>query len=328
LLGVPRGSLFSATNRGLARNLTLLGLVTLLVLLAAWFGGDLLVLRQVRAMLSATRRLADGDLTARTGLSPKAGELNELAASFDHMAAALEQREAERRQGEEALRRSQEELRSLSAHLESVREEERTRLAREIHDELGQALTALKMDLSWLGKRLEPGQPPIEEKIRSMDALVGETIRTVQRLSGELRPGLLDDLGLAAAIEWQSEEFQKRAGIACALSQDLGGTVLGRDQATAIFRIFQETLTNVLRHAQATRVRVLLQSREGRLTLEVEDNGRGITPAEAEGARAFGLIGMRERVLALKGELAISGRPGQGTTVTVTVPLDERGNPP
>ena len=185
--------MFSEADRLLIHNLSLLGVLTLLILLAAWFGGDLLVLRQVGAMLKATRRLADGDLSARAGLPRKTGELNELAASFDDMAASLEMRETQRRQGEEALRMSREQLRNLSAHLESVREEERTRLAREIHDELGQTMTALKMDLSWLSRRLDSQREALHEKTHSMEALIDATIRTVQRLSGELRPGLLDD---------------------------------------------------------------------------------------------------------------------------------------
>jgi signal transduction histidine kinase len=326
LLGIPKKTVFSEANRLLIHNLSLLGALTILILLAAWFGGDLLVLRQVGAMLKATRRLANGDLSARVGLPRKTGELNELAASFDDMAASLEMRETQRRQGEEELRMSQEQLRNLSAHLESVREEERTRLAREIHDELGQTMTALKMDLSWLSRRLDSQREALLEKTHSMEALLDATIRTVQRLSGELRPGLLDDLGLAAAIEWQAGEFQKRTGIACDVRLSLGETMLSRNHATAIFRIYQETLTNVIRHARATRVSILLQAQEDRLILEVKDNGRGITEEETRGAKAFGLIGMRERVLALKGELAISGRSGQGTTVTVTVPFNTREN--
>lgn len=328
LLGIPKRALFSEADRLLIHNLSLLGVLTLLILLAAWFGGDLLVLRQVGAMLKATRRLANGDLSARAGLPRKTGELNELAASFDDMAASLEMRETQRRQGEEELRMSREQLRNLSAHLESVREEERTRLAREIHDELGQTMTALKMDLSWLSRRLDSQREALHEKTHSMEALIDATIRTVQRLSGELRPGLLDDLGLAAAIEWQAGEFQKRTGIACDVRLGLAETTLSRDHATAIFRIYQETLTNVIRHARATRVSILLLAQENRLILEVKDNGRGITEEETRGAKAFGLIGMRERVLALKGELAISGRPGQGTTVTVTVPFNTRENAP
>lgn len=325
LLGVPQGAVFQEANRLLVHNLILLGGVTFLIFLTAWFGIDLFVLRQVRSLLSATRKLTGGDLSARTGISRRTGELNELAGAFDDMATALEIREAQRQKAEKELRSSREQLRNLSSHLESVREEERTRLAREIHDELGQTMTALKMDIAWLNRRLDPHQEPLHEKTRSMEGLIDATIRTVQRLSGELRPGLLDDLGLAAAIEWQSEEFQKRTGMLCDVRVDLKGTTLSREHATALFRVFQETLTNVIRHAQATRVGVRLQTVGDRLILEVSDNGRGITEKEAEEPTAFGLIGMRERVLAIKGEFAISGRFGQGTTVTVTLPLDNKG---
>jgi signal transduction histidine kinase len=326
LLGIPERTLFASANRLLTRTLLLLCTASAIIMAAAFYGSGRLIIGPVKAMLDTARRLAKGDLGARTRILPHTGELNELAQAFDEMAIALERREEQRRQAEAEIRGSREQLRNLSFHLVSVREEERTRLAREIHDELGQGLTALKMDLSWFGKRLEPGQQQLGEKIRTMDRLVDETIRTVQRLSGELRPGLLDDLGLAAAIEWQAEEFQKRARIACDVSLDLGDASLSRDHATAIFRIFQETLTNVLRHARATRVSVLLQAQENQLTLKVVDNGRGITEEESAGAKAFGLIGMRERVLAFKGRFDIEGRPGKGTTVTVTVPLIKRGD--
>ena len=325
LLGVPQSSVFEEANRQLVHNLSLLGAGAFLALMVAWFGIDILILRQVQAILTATRKLTGGDLTARTGVPSQTGELNELAAAFDDMAAALENRDAQRRRADQELRSSREQLRNLSAHLESIREEERTRLAREIHDELGQAMTALKMDVVWLSRRLGPEQRLLQEKTCSMDVLIDATIRTVQRLSGELRPGLLDDLGLAAAMEWQAEEFQKRSDIPCAVSADLQNATLSREIATPVFRIFQETLTNVLRHAQATRVGVRLHVGDGRLVLVVEDNGRGITPKEAEGPKAFGLIGIRERVLALKGQFSISGQPDQGTTVTVTIPLAQKG---
>lgn len=321
LLGIPERALFASANRLLTHTLLLLCLTSGVIMAAAFYGSNRLILRPVKAMLDTARKLARGDLRARTGILPSSGELNELAQAFDEMALALERREEQRRQAESEIRESRERLRNLSSHLESVREEERTRLAREIHDELGQGLTALKMDLSWLGKRLEPGQQQFDEKIRAMSSLADETIRTVQRLSGELRPGLLDDLGLAAAIEWQTEEFQRRSGISCDVRLEIGETVLDRDQATAIFRIFQETLTNVLRHAGATGVSVLSQVADNHLILSVADNGRGITAEEIRSARAFGLIGMRERVHALKGRFLINGRPGRGTTVSIHVPL-------
>lgn len=223
------------------------------------------------------------------------------------------------------LENSREALRNLSAHLQGVREEERTRIAREIHDELGQALTALKIDLAWLKNRLAVGQKPLQAKIRQMSNLADATIETVRRISTELRPGLLDDLGLAAAIEWQAADFQNRSGIACAATLDCGEIDLERDLATALFRILQETLTNVARHAGATRVAVRLERGEGRIVLTVTDNGRGIGKRQIADGGSFGLIGMRERAHLWGGELRIVGRRDVGTTVTVEIPLPREG---
>ena len=165
----------------------------------------------------------------------------------------------ERKKAEEQLKGSTEQLRALSAHLQSVREEERTLISREIHDELGQELTGLKMDLSWLVKRLSKNQKSLISKTESMLKLVDSTIQTVRRISSELRPGVLDDLGLIAAIEWQAQDFENRTGITCDFSSSVEEIGLDRDRSTAVFRIFQETLTNVSRHAKATRVKISLE---------------------------------------------------------------------
>jgi signal transduction histidine kinase len=223
--------------------------------------------------------------------------------------------------------RSRERLRSLAAHLQSVREEERTRMAREIHDEFGQMLTGFKMDLSWLDKRLgetktKVGRPALAEKVKSMSGLVDEMVRSVRRIAAELRPGVLDDLGLVAAIEWQAREFQKRTGIGCKLSTALDNVALPPQLSTAVFRILQETLTNVARHAQASHLTVSLAAKAKRLVLEVQDNGRGITEVERIHSKSFGLVGMRERAMILGGDFDIRGAPGKGTTVTVSIPLD------
>jgi len=222
---------------------------------------------------------------------------------------------------EEELQNSREQLRNLSTYLESVREQERTVIAREIHDELAQALTAFKMDLSWLDNRLPQDQKPLSAKTKSMHSLIDTTIKTVKRISAELRPGILDDLGLVAAIEWQAEEFQDRTGIPCHVTSDFVDMVVDHDRSTAIFRIFQETLTNVARHARATRVRVSLKEKKGVLTLSVRDNGIGITEKQIADSKAFGLIGMRERVHPWGGKVSIKGEGGKGTRVNVSVPV-------
>ena len=229
----------------------------------------------------------------------------------------------ERKRAEEQLRSSSEQLRALSVHLQSIREEERTLIAREIHDELGQELTGLKMDLSWLIKRLPGNQELLVKKTESMSKLVDTTIQSVRRISTKLRPGVLDDLGLTAAIEWQAQDFQNRTGIRCEFNSNLKEIDLDRDRSTTVFRILQETLTNVARHASATRVNICLNEETASLVLIVEDNGRGITEREISDPKSLGFLGMRERALVFGGEVKISGAPGKGTTVTLRIPIQK-----
>ena len=228
----------------------------------------------------------------------------------------------EHKQAEEELRQSHEQLRSLSAYIESARETERTSIAREVHDELGQALTALNMDLSWMSKRLPGEQEELIKKTGEMSRLISTTIQTVKRISTELRPGVLDDLGLVAAIEWQAQEFQERTRIKCEFTADGEDVNLDRDLATVIFRILQEALTNVARHAKATRVEVSLKKGDGQLVLQVRDNGKGITEKQVANPKSFGLIGMRERVHSWNGSVKIDGILGKGTIVTIKIPLN------
>lgn len=225
---------------------------------------------------------------------------------------------------EAELEASKRQLRELTRYLQKIREEERTRVAREIHDELAQALTAIKMDLSWLGKRIPSDDPALSQKLGSMVGLVDDTIQSVKRIAASLRPGVLDDLGLVAAIEWQAEEFKQHTGIRCSLHIEQEQIVLDRDLATALFRIFQETLTNVARHSGATAVDAYLYLADDTLVMRVVDNGRGITEEELKDPRSFGLIGMRERVIPWGGEVKVKGLPGQGTTVEVTLPFGSR----
>ncbi|MCU7496213.1 MAG: PAS domain S-box protein [Ignavibacteria bacterium] len=222
------------------------------------------------------------------------------------------------------LKNSREQLRRLSAHTQSAREEERTRISREIHDELGQALTGLKMDLSWLDKKLQSeGQQTetVSEKINAMYSLINETIKSVRKISSELRPGVLDYLGIAAAIEWQAQEFQHRTGITCRIISMPKELELDQNFSTALFRIFQETLTNIARHASASLIEIRLMHEAGNITLVIKDNGRGITEEEILNTKSFGLLGMRERAYLLGGEFTIKGKQGMGTTVTVTIPV-------
>jgi signal transduction histidine kinase len=219
---------------------------------------------------------------------------------------------------------SSEQLRSLAARLQSIREEELSRIAREVHDVLGQALTGIKMDAAWIAAHVPGTHAKVAARAKSMSELIDSTIQTVRRIATDLRPGILDNLGLAAAIEWQASEFQTRTGIDCRVNSTLRDLTIATDSATAVFRIFQETLTNVARHAQATAVTVDLGEQQGRIVLQVADNGRGIDLGEVMLSKSVGLVGMRERAAILGGDLVISGAPGQGTTVVLSIPLAAR----
>lgn len=218
-------------------------------------------------------------------------------------------------------RRAEERLRELAARLVTVREEERAHIAREIHDELGQVLTGLKMDVSWLSARLEA--PALLAKTGGMSELIESTIRAVRRISSGLRPEVLDDMGLVAGIDWQAKEFQKRTGVRCRVALPADSTDLGVEVSLATFRIFQEILTNVARHARATRLEIELRRNEGQLVLQVADNGVGIAAEHIDGRRSLGLLGMQERARRLGGEVRIDGEPGKGTRVTVAIPCGE-----
>jgi PAS domain S-box-containing protein len=218
---------------------------------------------------------------------------------------------------EEALQKSRDQLRALAARVQSVREEERTRVAREIHDELGQALTAIKIELSSLSHDLPADKKRQSESILK---LVAETIQSVRRISTELRPPILDAVGLVAAVEWAAGEFAARTGTKCRLDLPQDDVVIDGERATALFRIFQETLTNVARHANASEVNVRLADEDGNLVLEVHDNGKGVSEEQLSVASSLGILGMRERALLLGGEFTIAGALGAGTTVRVRIP--------
>jgi len=231
----------------------------------------------------------------------------------------------ERKQAEEALRQSRQQLRDLSARVETLREEERTRIAREIHDELGQMLTGIKMDLRWMEHRLDDfGEDrrvnPILDKLVVTAELVDATVNTVQRIAAELRPGILDKLGLPMALQYEATQFIERTGTACDLILPNDDPPLRPEAATAFFRIFQEALTNVTRHARATAVEVELRAEADYCRLEVRDNGQGFTQVNLAHPKSLGLVGMRERARLLGGEVAFTPRPGGGTVVAVQIP--------
>ncbi len=236
----------------------------------------------------------------------------------------LQEEIAERGRRQEELRSKAEQLRALSARLESVREEERRHVSREVHDTLGQILTGLKMGLAMMGKKLA-GDAEAQTGLAAMSELADTAIQSVREISSSLRPGMLDDLGLSATLEWQLKRFGEMSGLECTLVSEAEDDSMDKDLAVALFRIAQEALTNVARHADAARVEVRLEGGPEGLTLEVRDDGRGISAEEIEGQRSLGLLGIRERAGIYGGVVEVSGRRGQGTSLTVRIPPRPRG---
>lgn len=318
-VGIPRDAAFAAANRRAAANLAFLSATAALSLSVAWFGSGRLILAPLNRLRAAVGRASAGDFDPTPAPTPAGGrEIHELSGAFDVLARNLQARDAEARAAVEALR-------ALAQRSETVREQERTAIAREIHDQLGQNLTALRMDVEWLARALRDGSgsdPTVGRKLQSMASLLDQTVPLVRNISRRLRPGVLDALGLRAALEWQLEEFAGRTGTRTDLVCDLDDSRLDSDAATVLFRIFQETLTNVSRHARAASVTVHLGQDGAGALLEVSDDGTGMPEHAAADPHALGLLGMRERAQAVGGRLSIHSRPGRGTTVSAWVPLE------
>ncbi|RYY62239.1 MAG: PAS domain S-box protein [Chitinophagaceae bacterium] len=220
----------------------------------------------------------------------------------------------------EQLEKSYESIRELTEYLQNIREEERLHISREIHDELGQQLTVLKMDVSWLNKKIDVADGPVKQKLTELLGLIDTTVKTVRRIASELRPTLLDDLGIQAAMEWHLEEFAKRSGIETSFDPPDGEVEVPDNLKIGLFRIFQESLTNVARHSGATKVDVNLKEKDNHVILTVRDNGRGFDEEKTR-KKTLGLLGMKERSSVMGGDYNISSVPGQGTTVQVMVPV-------
>lgn len=246
--------------------------------------------------------------------------LNEKGEPFEYI--ALDSDISERKKAEALLDQSYQDIRQLASHLQDVREEERAGIAREIHDELGQQLTGLKMDLSWITKRpLVQDDDELRQKVVTIMNLLDTTIKTVRRIATDLRPSILDDLGLIAAIEWQSQEFSRRSGIATEFSSSMDEFKYAPAIAIGLFRICQESLTNVARHAAASKIRISLEEENKYILLTIRDNGEGFDTRKIGGKKTLGLLGMKERTLMMGGEFRIESLPGKGTTLVVTVPI-------
>ena len=321
-VGIPLDVAYAPANARLRTSLAILAALALITLLIARQASDRLFTRKIESLLRAARRLSAGDLSARTEGRWSEDELGELARTFDSMAWAVEQRTDD-------LRQMMESLRALAARLESVREEERTRISREIHDELGQTLTGVRMDLDRLEERVaampsltDGERAAIDAKIASVRRLADSGLDTARRISRQLRPSVLDVLGLRAGIEWQLEEFQARTKIGTELlAPDTLGDV-GDAASIALFRILQESLTNVMRHAGATMVTVRVERDGGSIVMEVMDNGKGFEQPDRAYPISLGLLGMRERATTLGGLTTVTSTVGRGTTVHVTVPVN------
>lgn len=367
LVGFDSTYIFAGVNRMLRSTLLGLTVIGLVALVAAWLSAEVMIVRRAQHVVNAALRMRAGDLSARAGLEDDRSEVGQLAHTFDSMAAALQEREAENRRlieetqqlnaelefrvakrteqlqiSNNRLLDSQAELRRLSEQLMRVAEQERIRISREIHDQLGQLLTGVKMELRGIdralsdatgqdqggtGARLLSETPQIRDRLTETTALVDETIRTVRRIAADLRPGLLDDFGLTAAVEWQMQEFENRTGIRCTLESDVDEELISRDMATAAFRICQEALTNVARHAEATNLHIGLSTADGRFTLKVRDNGRGIDPEALRRSRSLGVLGMRERARQFNGTIQIAPVDetdnAKGTELRLELPLEE-----
>ena len=210
-------------------------------------------------------------------------------------------------------------FRNLASHIQNTREEERINIAREIHDELGQMATAIKIDLSWMKKKIKGENEEVIMKMDNSIAELGEMVNSIRRIAQELRPSILDNLGLTAAIEWYCGDFQKRTAIQCKFDNEIGDITLNDNVKTNLFRICQESLTNVMRHASATKVDCTIKKEEKKIILIIEDNGKGFDPSQK--TKSLGLLGMQERALLINGELKIESSDENGTRIKVEVEL-------
>ncbi len=342
-VGIAPELAYAEINQVLRQNIAVLAILTLLALAGAWVLSDVIVLQPISSIGHTVKEISHGNLSARTNLRYGRDELSLMARDFDQMCADLQRHsdeltrlnsELEQRVDKRTdqlqkafnkLRESREQLRDLSKQQRVLLEEEQTRISREVHDQIGQALTGLKMDLAMLQRQVDTNylglSPSIKDKIGTMVRLIDDTIQSVRAIARRLRPTILDDLGLGAAIEWQANDFQQRTGITCSTINHNVISELDRKVTTAAFRIIQEALTNVARHAQATEVFIELALANDVLNIQIHDNGKGIEAARLETLRSLGILGMRERARELGGIVKIENGDGKGVLVTALLPI-------
>jgi signal transduction histidine kinase len=324
-VGLPYERVVRETNRAFYRTLGALALLTLFTIAAVFIAAELGILRGVRSLARVAQRFGAGELSARAKAPRGHNEFASLAATFNAMADSLEARHREAVEG-------QAQLRALASRLQVAQETEASRISRELHDEIGQMLTSLKIDLSRLQSHCPVNElntscaTDLRESIGAMNQQIDTAVDFVRRISAELRPGVLDKLGLTAALEWLARSFENRTDLVIEVEADNVDAALDEKISVPLFRITQEALTNVVRHAQADVVRISLANTEQEIVLTISDDGHGIATDAAENSGSLGIIGMRERAMLIHGQLSIQGSPGpetpgQGTTVIVTVPL-------
>lgn len=332
VISIPTAQVSAESNRILLRNVIALVLGTILALAIAWFGTQFFFLRQVNSLVSVTQRLSRGDLSARAAWGPGQGELGQLAHAFDDMAATLQQRERQQQQAEAQIRQQEQIRANLLHQLIGAQEDERRRISRELHDETSQSLTALLVGLDTISMAARSDVARIDRHVHDLKSITEDMLTNIHRLIADLRPSLLDDIGLVAAIEWYGEQRLKPYGITFRLLEHTLAERLPPPMETVVFRIVQEGLTNIVRHAHASCVTVRLLQQGDEITLEIRDDGVGFDPGvlespEADG-RGLGLRGMRERAMILGGTLDIESAAGTGTTIRIRFPASLQEEPP
>jgi len=310
VVGPPEHKVYAVANRIFYRDLLVLALFALFAVAATLVMTDLSVLRDLRLLAAATRRFGEGELAVRAPVPRPRGEIRELTVAFNAMADALEERHRD-------AQLAQERLRALTERLSAAREEEAARIAQELHDQLGQELTVLKLEIENLRRG---GGAQLDAWIDRMDERVTSALDTTRRISSQLRPGVLDRLGLVAALEWLLREFEHGSDITTDLVTSGIGEPLDPEVATALFRIAQEALTNIARHAHASLVELRLRSDGETLSLQIRDDGTGFDLSRPSRATSLGILGIEERARRLGGNAKITSAPGQGTTIDVVVP--------
>ncbi len=318
LVQFPREEVLAPARTFLKWIIIIGALLNLIAIFVTWHMSQNLT-RPLQELTTAATTIAGGRNHTHVNVN-RYDEIGKLSRAFNTMSNKVSKSKEELEQKIDETQHMTKRLRELSAHLQNIREEERIHIAREMHDELGQLLTGFKMDVSWLHKKLGNAQDPaVKEKLEDMMEVVNEAARFVRKLASELRPSILDDLGLIPALDWHSQEFKRRSNINVEFRTGLEEISTSKDVATGLFRIYQESLTNVARHAEAHKVNAELELVDNNIQLTITDDGKGFDTRSGE-RKTLGILGMKERAAMLGGQLRIYSAPGKGTTILISVP--------